>query len=323
MNCIMGRNAPHAYTEALWKMRVWAKEESSRNGPVMTCPEPVLLEIWDPTERVLFDPVRNANPFFHCMEFIWMMAGSKDVRWLEVFNKRYREYAEPNTDYVHASYGHRWRVHFEVNQIARVVDMLRKDPTTRRAVLGMWDPNVDLEPHNDLPCNTHIYFRVLHGKLDMTVCNRSNDLIWGMMGANVVHMTMLQELIAQAAGLAIGTYRVFTNNLHVYKNMPNYEAIWNTGVSYNAYRDVGPSTLLCGHETLEDFFEDAMNFVDGGNDFNCQWFTHTAFPMREAYYARKHTRETGMEWAQKIEAQDWRLACMQWIQRRIDENNNL
>lgn len=322
MNVIMARNAPHAYTESLWKMRVWAKEEMSRNGAVMTSTDPVLLEIEDPTERVLFDPVRNANPFFHCMEFIWMVAGSNDVRWLEVFNKRYREYADPGTDTVHAAYGHRWRSHFGVNQIVRVVEMLRKDPTTRRAVIGMWDPEVDLEQHNDLPCNTHIYFRVVNERLNMTVCNRSNDLIWGMLGANVVHMTMLQELIASAVeSVALGRYSVFTNNLHVYRSLPNFEQIWNTTTPFNAYREVAPAPLLLPGETLEMFLEDAMNFIDPewSPDYNCHWFTHTAHPMREAYYDRKFGRGTGLEWARKIDAEDWRLACLQWIQRKEDE----
>ena len=78
----------------------------------------------------------------------------------------------------------------------------------------MWDGSCDLDTHhNDLPCNTHIYFRVVDGKLNMTVCNRSNDVIWGMTGANAVHMTMLQELIAAEADIPIGSYLVSSRSV--------------------------------------------------------------------------------------------------------------
>ena len=48
----------------------------------------------------------------------------------------------------------------------------------------------------EIPCNTAIYFKVREGKLNMTVSNRSNDVIWGTFGANVVHMSILQEYVA-------------------------------------------------------------------------------------------------------------------------------
>ena len=67
----------------------------------------------------------------------------------------------------------------------------------------MWDAKQDLSHRNeskDLPCNTHVYFSIREGFLDMTVCNRSNDLIWGCCGANAVHMSFLQEYVATMWG---------------------------------------------------------------------------------------------------------------------------
>ena len=73
----------------------------------------------------------------------------------------------------------------------------------------MWDAKKDLTHLNiskDLPCNTHVYFSIRDGFLDMTVCNRSNDLIWGCCGANAVHMSYLQEYVAIMCGVDIGFY---------------------------------------------------------------------------------------------------------------------
>lgn len=324
MNNIYSTNVPEAYAEAIWKMRRWGEEEESRNGPVLTSPDPVELLIVRPTERVLFDPVRDANPFFHVMEFVWMMAGSNNVKWIEQFNSGFRNYADTGTDILHGAYGHRWRNAFNIDQIQMVIDMLRADPTTRRAVIGMWDPRHDLSNHSDLPCNTSIMFRYIEAEgLNMTVINRSNDLIWGMLGANAVHMTYLHELIAHSCKLPIGTYRVISNNLHVYKNMPKFEEIWQTLEIYNPYNDgrARPYPLLQGIETYADLLWDCETLMDikPTDPPRTQWMVNVAGPMHQVYMGRKSNYPGWEDWIPRIAATDWRLACEEWLKRREKE----
>lgn len=329
MNTIYAMNVPQAYAEAIIKLRTWGVEEESRNGPVITIQDPVLLKISNPRERVLFDRTRNCNPFFHVMEFVWMMSGSNDVRWIEQFNKGFREYADSGTDILHGAYGHRWIKHFGINQIQAVGDLLRKDPTTRRACIGMWDPRYDLSNHADLPCNTGIMFRAIgQGSeskyaLDMTVINRSNDLIWGMLGANAVHMTYLHELVARIAEMDVGLYKVFTNNLHIYKEMPNFEAIWGTIVPDDQYKTgkVEPYPLLQGPETYADLAMDCVELVDIDEENESAfeprtfWAGNVALPMYQAYKARLRGI-FGMEYVKDIRATDWKLACENYISIR-------
>lgn len=326
MNVIYANNVPQAYAEAIIKLRIWGEEEESRNGPVITSQEPVLLQIQRPTERVLFDKVRNANPFFHVMEFVWMMSGSNNVKWIEQFNKKFRDYADVGTDTIHGAYGHRWLHHFGRNQIQAIGDLLKGTPTTRRAVISMWDPRVDLVSHNDLPCNTQIMFRVVGGQLDMTVINRSNDLIWGMLGANAVHMTYLHELVAFIASIPIGLYKVFTNNLHIYKNMPNFEDIWETRVVDDRYKypqefEIEPYPLLSGNETYEMLVQDCINLIDmdieneSAYTPNTDWALEVALPMYLAYMERLRMGD-GKHQISGIQATDWRLACENYVKLR-------
>jgi hypothetical protein len=51
------------------------KPQGSRAGDVLVAPHPVMSVTSIPTERVLFDPARDANPFFHLFESLWMLAG--------------------------------------------------------------------------------------------------------------------------------------------------------------------------------------------------------------------------------------------------------
>src|SRR5262245_48667000 len=104
---ITGKNVPEAYSESWWQVRHHWREDDSRNGPVLTVPYPTILRIRRPTERVLWDPVRDCNPFFHVMEFVWMMAGSNDANWIGQFNKRMLTYADEGV--LRGAYGFRWK----------------------------------------------------------------------------------------------------------------------------------------------------------------------------------------------------------------------
>ena len=246
-----------------------------------------------------------------------------------------RDFAEPNSDIVWGAYGKRWaenwlstETYYEpYDQISRVIGMLKEDPTTRRAVIAMWDAYQDLTAvRNDLPCNTHIYFRVTHGKLDMTVCNRSNDLIWGMLGANAVHMTYLHELVAHEVGIPMGRYHVMTNNLHVYEHHWDLRPFGSFDY-YAEKTDVVPFPLLQESETWEML------------RYDCQWFVHMAMPDRtppqmrftkplqttwmkevvtpllEAYRDRKEGGD-GLKLIEQCAASDWRLACQMYVENK-------
>jgi hypothetical protein len=314
INEIIARNVSRAYEEAVYLLKICGVEEESRNGPVLTSPDPVYLTIVNPTQRVLTDPLRDANPFFHVMEFVWMLAGENDVRWIEQFNRRFREYADKGSNTIHGAYGHRWSRHFGLNQISHIAEMLKCDRRTRRAVMGMWDPSVDFNNHNDLPCNTQIMFRwnTKHEQLDMTVINRSNDLIWGMLGANVVHMTYLFELVCFMAGLEMGNYHVFTNNLHVYKNLPKYEEIMGTIGCEDIYWDFEPYPLLKTGETYEELVEDCRNLTGFKQaPLNTDWMNDVARPIHDLWRSR-HPSDLA-----DIMAGDWRISCKEWLERRV------
>lgn len=311
---ISARNAAEAYDETLGLLRAVGVTEPSRNGPVVTLQDPFMLTLDDPRKRVILCPIRNANPFFHLMEAIWMFAGQSDVSWLTQFNSNIEKYA--NNGHIHGAYGHRW-FHMWGDQVANVIRQLYGDPTTRQAVIAMWDPISDhLELWKDRPCNTHIYFRQVDGALDMTVCNRSNDLIWGMVGSNIVHMTMLHELIATAVNKELGKYHVFTNNLHFYMQLyPNGDDIWEN-------RMQTPTPYPCEHFLLTrgmgyptDFFVDCENMVKGRHDrLKTPWMKQVAKPMHDAYLAK--TKEGRLAHARLIDAKDWKRAAVEWLERK-------
>ncbi len=304
------RNIPNFFTEAMWLLGVCGDKQTSRNGNVVTMIEPCIFKVHRPDERVLFDPLRDANPFFHVMEFCWMMAGRKDVKWIEQFNSGLREYAE-NDGTIYGAYGYRWRKHFSIDQLLQTANQLNKDPHTRRAVTAMWDAKCDLFYKKDIPCNTHIYWRIVDSYLHMTVCNRSNDAVWGMTGANAVHMTMLQEWMAAMTNQRLGNYYVMTNNLHLYTDLHS-ELLKRTPV-FDPYAagEVKPLRMFKSAEEALLFLQDVENFVMG-LPFTSPWIVDVADPIHDAYL-NKHIRKGQIGY---IVATDWRKACQEWTERR-------
>lgn len=305
-----------AYCELQVAKGAFCEWEETRNGEALVFPSPVIITNTLPYRRVLFDPIRDANPFFHYMEAIWMLSGEENVDFPAKFAKNIRNYSDDNVT-LHGAYGYRWRYAFERDQIDAIIYMLKKDKTTRRAVIGMWDPHLDLERNGkDLPCNTHIYFRYTQGRLDMTVCNRSNDLVWGMLGANFVHMSVLHEYVANSIALTMGSLHQFSNNLHVYKG-------WEDKFSPEADRWYRTQPNLRRWNWSEDTFdwEEGQTFCEYGLDtdepYRCRILRDNATPMLLAWNAYKDgDLSLALHEASHIYDDDWRHGCNLWLERR-------
>ena len=285
-----------------------------------TITEPVVLKLTNPVYRVMFNGIRDCNPFFHVAETVWMFSGYDRVHFVERFNKGYSQYAEPDGR-VHGAYGKRWLSYFGVDQIQGVINILNSNPFTRQAVINMWDPNQDLQYEDawrDRPCNTQVMFRENGSGLDMTIINRSNDLIWGALGANVVHFSYLHELIAAHTGSFLGSYRVVTNNLHVYKNMPRFQEIFESGLRRPVEDPKGdPYPLVYSGETWSMLHADCVDAIDYVLDGvpwmpRTMWMSGVALPMMNAYIDKEHRGEHVLN----IRDDLWRRACIQWMKRR-------
>jgi len=322
---ITADNVNNALSDGLWWLKTAGVEEDSRNGRVLVAPGPVITEYLNPRERVLFSPLRDANPFFHFMEGLWMLAGRNDLEWPVYFNKRFSEYSDDGKT-IHGAYGYRWRTHFGFDQLTSIAIELAADKRSRRAVLTMWDPINDSGiGSRDLPCNTHIYFDLRGGELNMTICCRSNDVLWGAYGANVVHMSMMQEVMAAWLGVPVGNYRQMSNNFHIYLDiLPRDQMTELAGDSaeHNLYRSFNITPAVMVNVDIESWFEDLHKFMSdplGDTAYAEPFFGNVAFPMYQAWALHKvKDYEDAIQIASEIAAHDWCAACVAWLKRRQD-----
>lgn len=404
------------------------RKAPSRNGNVLMIDEPVTVTYSHPKERVLFNAARDANPFFHLYEALWMLAGRNDVAPLAYYAKQMREYSDDGGT-LNGAYGYRWRSQWSeerqshTDQLQIIINHLKHNPTSRRAVLQMWNVEDDLlkigggychkccsygrrttegrvfvatnDPEHenlaecpdcvgtgkwkgskDVCCNLSVMFslrpqlgkvegwyaekdaahswatrkfgtkyqvqhkdgnyevRPLTYLLDMTVTNRSNDMIWGMLGANYVHFSILQEYVAAHIGVEVGRYNHFTNNLHVYE--------WNWKPKEWLKAEANQDKYLVGYEydepgythfpLIQDpkvFDLELSRFVanfDGSDGRVCGagcWMDpFLEYVGRPMMWAFRHYKEgafnSALQYCTEIKADDWRVAADAWIRRRME-----
>ena len=342
----------------------------SRNGGVLVIDEPVLVTYSRPRERVLFNAARDANPFFHLYHSLWLLAGRNDVAAPSYYVKKFADYSDDGLTQ-NASYGHRWRNALTetgnafydpayVDQIKEIGYHLTNAPNSRRAVLQMWNVVDDLlnvggrEPGDkgskDVCCNLSVMFSLRDALsnrvgatgpcpfkvLDMTVTNRSNDLVWGMLGEDYVTFTVLQEYLAAKLGVEVGVYNHFTNNLHCYEWnwKPDEWLAWAEKYCDNEYASQGPKESPAVFSLFRDidmFDFELPKFVEYNSktpenlkptSWGCLFLNSVAQPMMNAFHMHKLDDYAGAEYRLKeIVADDWRLAATNWIRKRKDKRS--
>ncbi len=105
-----------------------------------------------------------------------------------------------------------------VDQIENVVQRLKEAPHTRRAVVSVWDVDIDSDAKNpDPPCLTQIIFNVFCNRLYATAIFRSHD-IFGVWQLNAAVLMKLQEEIARRVGIGAGVLTTVSIDAHVYEN---------------------------------------------------------------------------------------------------------
>lgn len=326
------RNVSHALSEGLKVVLAEGASRDSRNGRVYAMDEPTIITYDNPHERVIFHEARDANPFFHLYECLWMMAGRRDVASVAEYVPSMRNYSDNGRQF-NAAYGYRWRRHFGVDQIDEVVKKLQSDRAQedRRVYMTMWHPVTDNKPSLDIPCNVGIAFRCRSdGRLDMTVFNRSNDLILGATGANAVHMSFLHEVIARASGHTLGRYHQVSNDLHLYLDQEKtapclpYAGQWDEADDLYALGEVSAYPVI--DSPWAEWNEDLQLFLQYGNvvGLRDRFFRRVAGPLLNAHkYYKKQVGEVRyegtLEILEQVIAADWRRAAQEWVQRRYDK----
>jgi len=154
-------------------------------------------------------------------ELLWFLRGETNVRSLQQHGVRiWDEWADPQGE-LGPIYGYQWRSWptpdgSHVDQIAQVVDEIRRFPDSRRMVVSAW--NVPDIPRMALaPCHVLFQFYVLDGRLSCQLYQRSADLFLGV-PFNIASYALLTQMVAQVTGHVPGEFIHTFGDAHIYSN---------------------------------------------------------------------------------------------------------
>ena len=154
-------------------------------------------------------------------ELIWFLRGETNVRYLKDNGVSiWDEWADADGE-LGPVYGKQWRSWSApdgrtIDQIAWVVDEIRRNPDSRRLIVSAWNV-ADLPRMALQPCHTMFQFYVADSRLSCQLYQRSGDIFLGV-PFNIASYALLTQMVAQVTGLGPGDFVHTLGDAHLYSN---------------------------------------------------------------------------------------------------------
>lgn len=154
-------------------------------------------------------------------ELLWFLSGDTNIAYLRRHGVSiWDEWADEKGD-LGPVYGKQWR-RWEtadgrvIDQMASVVEAIRRTPDSRRLVVSAWNVG-EIEQMALPPCHCLFQFYVAAGRLSCHLYQRSADLFLGV-PFNIASYALLTMMVAQVTDLAPGDFVHSFGDVHLYLN---------------------------------------------------------------------------------------------------------
>lgn len=212
-------------------------------------------------------------------ELLWFLRGDTDASWLQAQGVRIWDpwaTAEECARFGREAgdlgpiYGHQWRnfgatlqsdgryASDGVDQILRVIEEIRRNPSSRRLIVSAWNPR-ESDQVTLPPCHTLFQFYVSKGRLSCQLYQRSADVFLGV-PFNIASYALLTMMIAQCCELSVGEFVHTFGDVHLYRNHIDLARL-------QCSREPRPLPTLCIHPQKRDI----LSFVP--EDFHLEGYT--------------------------------------------------
>ena len=177
--------------------------------------------ITDSQDNKIINRERNWKEDYAEAEWQWYLTGLPNIKMLgEIYGKIpaiWKRMAN-SEGYVNSNYGYQWqRGYNHTSQLDYIVNLLKENPETRQACISIYDGKEHPDYKTDTPCTYAIQFTILHGRLDMCVTMRSNDLWYGFCNDQYC-FSKLQKMVSDKLNIEPGVYYHFAHNMHLYND---------------------------------------------------------------------------------------------------------
>lgn len=154
-------------------------------------------------------------------ELLWFLKGDSNIHYLKENGVSiWDEWADGEGN-LGPVYGVQWRSWRGANgetidQIANIVEQIKKNPDSRRLIVSAWNV-AEIENMALPPCHAFFQFYVANGKLSCQLYQRSADIFLGV-PFNIASYALLTMMVAQVTGLGLGDFVHTMGDAHLYLN---------------------------------------------------------------------------------------------------------
>jgi thymidylate synthase len=154
-------------------------------------------------------------------ELLWFLKGDTNIAYLKENGVSiWDEWADEQGN-LGPVYGHQWRSWpgkngETIDQIFKLIDMIRINPDSRRLIVSAWNV-ADVDQMALPPCHCFFQFYVADGKLSCQLYQRSADTFLGV-PFNIASYALLTMMVAQVCNLQVGDFVHTFGDVHLYNN---------------------------------------------------------------------------------------------------------
>lgn len=192
-----------------------------------------------PINRVPYLYSRKINIVFHLAEALWYLWGRNDLEMMAYYAPQMRAYSMDGKTLRGSAYGSRLfhspaedgRTTFD-----QILDLIREDHATKRAVLTMFRPEeLAVSGNVDVACVLAFQFFLRDGRLHAVCYMRANDADQGLL-SDVFSFTFLQEFAARQLDVPLGTYTHYAGSMHIADdNLPRIRQVLDEAQGNDQY----------------------------------------------------------------------------------------
>ena len=156
----------------------------------------------------------GTNLTYVAAELLWYWSSRNDLDFITKFSKFWNKVTDDGKT-ANSAYGYILQEKHGFNQIETIIDLLKHDPFSRRAVLNINVPNPNVKTTHDEMCTICLNYQIRDNVLDCNCVMRSNDFNFGLRN-DIAYFIFLQKYIADQLGVGYGSYTHYAFSMHMY-----------------------------------------------------------------------------------------------------------
>ena len=210
MEVIKGKNIETVYKKLIDKLKS-EPELDNETREIENC----ILQVAEPKIYYFSFPYRKISEKYAEAELKWYWSGDNSCKTIGQYAKMWLDLSDDG-ETNNSAYGYILFKKYGKNQLEEVIEELKRNKNSRRAVLNISDPAIDRIHTKDMQCTIAVQFTIRDNKLNTTVYMRSNDVYFGL-PYDYIFFVSLGMYAASKLEIKLGTYTHVATSMHMYK----------------------------------------------------------------------------------------------------------